>query len=173
MLGASLCQSRRANRSSGLRAFVCALPIALLWSAIAAGHHSVIGVYDDQQRFSAEVEVRSFELIDPHPLIFIEITALPGGPQIDGISVGQTWTLEMDNARELRALGFNRETFVPGDRLVVAVDPSRHTRYRENTLYVRGLEHQRARFIYIHNVRQLIPVESTDDNLSRYIHRVR
>jgi hypothetical protein len=147
--------------------------IISLWATIALGHHSVIGVYDDQQRFTVEVEVRNFELIDPHPLIFVEITGIPGGQEIDGIAIGQTWTLEMDNARELRALGFNRETFVPGDRIVVAVDPSRHTRYRENTLYLRGVEHRRESFIYIHNVRQLIPVESMEDSLSQHLHKVR
>ena len=147
--------------------------IISLWATIALGHHSVIGIYDDQGRFTAEVEVRDFELIDPHPLIVVEITAIARGQEIDGIAIGQTWTLEMDNLRELLALGFNRETFIPGDRIVVAVDPSRHTRYRENTLYLRGVEHRRESFIYIHNLRQLIPIESTEDNLSEHLHRVR
>lgn len=147
--------------------------IVSLLATIALGHHSVIGIYDDQGRFTAEVEVRKFELIDPHPLIVVEITDIPGGQAIDGIAIGQTWTLEMDNVRELLALGFDRETFVPGDRIVVAVDPSRHTRYRENTLYLRGVEHRRKSFIYIHNMRQLIPIESTEDILSEHLHRVR
>ncbi len=110
------------------------LTVILLWSATALGHHTVIGIYDDQKRFTVEVEVREFELISPHPLIFVEITDIPDGQMIDGIAIGQTWTIEMDNRRELTALGFNDETFIAGDQLLVAVDPSRHTRYRENTL---------------------------------------
>ena len=173
MHGASSYSYQCASRFAGLRTLVLVPAIIWLWSSIALGHHSVIGVYDDQRRFTIAVEVRTFELIDPHPLIFVEITEITGGQDTNGFELGQTWTLEMDNARELRALDFNRETFLPGDRLIVAVDPSRHTRYRENTLYLRGAEHPRAGFIYIHNLRELIPIESPDDNLAKYLHRVR
>ncbi len=148
------------------------LTVILLWSTIALGHHSVIGIYDDQKRFTVEVEVREFELISPHPLIFVEITDIPDGQVIDGIAIGQTWTIEMDNRRELTALGFNDETFIAGDQLLVAVDPSRHTRYRENTLYLRAAEHKREGFVYLHNVRQLFPIDTAEDNLSRHLHRV-
>jgi len=148
------------------------LTVILLWSTIALGHHSVIGIYDDQKRFTVEVEVREFELISPHPLIFVEITDIPDGQVIDGIAIGQTWTIEMDNRRELTALGFNDETFIAGDQLLVAVDPSRHTRYRENTLYLRAAEHKREGFVYLHNVRQLFPIDTAEDNLSRLLHRV-
>ncbi len=144
----------------------------LLWSATALGHHSVIGIYDDQKRFTIEVEVRKFELISPHPLIFVEIIDIPDGQVIDGIAVAQTWTLEMDNARELTALGFNNKTFIPGDQILVAVDPSRHTRNRENTLYLRAVEHQREGFVYIHNVKKLFPIDTAEDNLSRHLHRI-
>ena len=144
----------------------------LLWSATALGHHSVSGIYDDQKRFTIEVEVRKFELINPHPVIFVEIINIPDGQVIDGIAVGQTWTLEMDNARELTALGFDNKTFIPGDQILVAVDPSYHTRYRENTLYLRAAEHQREGFVYIHNVRQLFPIDTVEDNLSKHLHRV-
>ena len=148
------------------------LIVILLWSVTALGHHSVNGIYDDQKRFTIEVEVRKFELVNPHPLIFVEITDIPEGQVIDGIAVGQMWTLEMDNRRELTALGINSETFIPGDQILVAVDPSRHTRYRENTLYLRAAEHKREGFVYLHNVRQLFPIDTAEDNLSRHLHRV-
>ncbi len=146
--------------------------VILLWSVTALGHHSVNGIYDDEKRFTIEVEVRKFELVNPHPLISVEITDIPEEQVIDGIAVGQTWTLEMDNRRELTALGINSETFIPGDQILVAVDPSRHTRYRENTLYLRAAEHQREGFVYIHNVKQLFPIDTAEDNLSRHLHRI-
>lgn len=149
------------------------LAVISLWGTIALGHHSVIGVYDDKKRFTVEVEVRNFELIDPHPLILVDVIDIPDGQEIDGIAIGQTWTLEMDNARELVALGFDNETFIPGDRILVAVDPSRHTRYRENTLYLRAAEHRRQGFVYIHNARQLFPIDAAADNLSKHLHRIR
>ena len=144
----------------------------LPWSIDALGHHNVIGVYDDQKRFIAEVEVREFELINPHPLILVQIVDIPDVQAPDGIEIGQTWTLEMDNLRELTALGINSQTFIPGDRVLVAVDPSRHTRYRENTLYLRAFEHQREGFIYIHNVRQLFPIDSAEGSLSKHLHKI-
>jgi hypothetical protein len=146
--------------------------VILLWATAALSHHSVIGIYDDEKRFTAEVEVRNFELANPHPLIFVEITDIPSGQVVEGIAVGQTWTLEMDNLRELTALGFDRRTFIPGDQLVVAVDPSRHTRYRENTLYIRAIEHPREGFVYLHNVRELVSVDAAGNNLSKYLHRI-
>lgn len=143
-----------------------------LSSATVLAHHSVIGVYDDQRRVTIEVEVRTFELVSPHPLMFVEIIDIPDGQVLDGVTVGQTWTLEMDNVRELTALGFDDQTFVPGDQVRVAVDPSRHTRYRENTMYLRAAEHQREGFVYIHNVRELFPVGPAADNLSKHLHKV-
>lgn len=151
---------------------IIAITLIPLWSISALSHHSVIGVYDDQKRFTAEVEVREFELIRPHPLMFVQITNIPDGQATDGIEAGQTWTLEMDNTRELTDLGINDETFVPGDRILVAVDPARNTRYRENTLYLRAVEHQREGFVYIHNVRRLFPIDAAEDNLSRHLHKI-
>jgi len=146
--------------------------VILLWCATAQGHHWVKDIYDDQQRFIVEVEVRKFRLINPHPHMLVEITGIPGDQVIDGIAIGQTWTLEMDNKRELTALGFHNETFIPGDQLIVAVDPSRTTLYRENTLYLRAVEHQREGFVYVHNVRQLFAVDTAEDNLSKFLDKV-
>jgi hypothetical protein len=146
--------------------------VILLWSASVHGHHWVRDIYDDQQRFIVEVEVRKFALINPHPHILVEITGIPREQAMDGIAIGQTWTLEMDNKRELTALGFNNETFIPGDKIVVAVDPGRHTLYRENTLYLRAVEHRRKGFVYVHNVRRLFPIDTAGDNLSKHLHEV-
>ena len=147
--------------------------VILLWCTTAQGHHWVKDVYDSQRRFIVEVEVKRFRLINPHPHLFVEITGIRGDEKIEGIEIGQTWTLEMDNKRELTALGFHNETFVPGDRVVVAVDPSRTTLYRENTLYLRAVEHQREGFVYVHNVRQLFPIDAAGDNLLRHLHEVK
>lgn len=148
------------------------LAIALLCCATAQGHHWVRDIYDASRRVILEVEVKQFRLINPHPLILIEITAIPDEKQLDFVAVGQTWTLELDNKRELTALGFHNETFVPGDTLIVAVDPSHNTLYRKNTLYLRGVEHQRDGFIYMHNVRQLFPIKTAEDNLYKHLHKV-
>lgn len=145
----------------------------LLWCAIAAAHHWVGDVYNSSQRFIAEVEVKEFELINPHPLMFVEIIGLEEDVAVGGVSVGETWTLEMDNRRELAALGFSHETFLSGDRIRVAIDPARTTQYRENTMYLRALEHPRGGFVYVHNVRKLFPIDNSGADLSAYLNQIR
>lgn len=149
------------------------LLIVSVFSVAAHGHHWVRDVYDSTQRFIVKVEVRKFQLINPHPLMQVEITDIRGGQLPDGVVLGQTWTLEMDNKRELTALGFHDETFVPGDQILVAVDPLHDTNYRRNTLYMRAVEHQREGFVYLHNVRRLFPVETAGESLSRHLDRIK
>jgi hypothetical protein len=148
------------------------LAVTLLCFATAQAHHWVKDVYDSQKRFVVEAQVIEFKLINPHPHLFVEITGIADEQVVDGVAVGQTWTLEMDNKRELTALGFHNETFIPGDQVLVAVDPSRNTLYRRNTLYLRAVEHRREGFVYLHNVRRLFPIEGDEENLSRHLHRV-
>lgn len=162
--------------------FVCSRPssftlvcwtILILWSAGARAHHWVVDIYNAEERFIAEVKVKKFSLINPHPLMFIEITGLPETEDIDDIEVGQTWTLELDNRRELVDLGFDRDTFLPGDEIIVAVDPSYNSLYRKNTLYLRAAEHQREGFVYVHNVRQLYPADPDGGSLATHLQEIR
>ena len=148
------------------------LVVILSSCAIAQAHHWVRDIYDASRRVILEVEVKQFRLINPHPLIFIEITAIPDSRDVDFVAIGETWMLELDNKRELTALGFHNETFVPGDKLLVAVDPSHNTLYRKNTLYLRAAEHRREGFVYLHNVRRLYPIQDDEENLSRHLHRI-
>lgn len=138
----------------------------------AEAHHWVHEIYDREARFIAEVEIIEYSLINPHPLISIKIKSLPEKNAND-VEVGQTWTLEMDNRRELDELGFDRNTFQPGDEVTVAVDPSFDTSYRKNTLYIRGIEHQREGFVYLHNVRQLYPIDPEGNSLQQHLEKIR
>lgn len=106
-------------------------------------------------------------------MMLVEITAVAEGQGPHELATGQTWTLEMDNRRELTALGIHAETFIPGDQIRVAVDPSFNTTYRDNTLYLRAIEHRREGFVYVHNVRQLFPMDAAEDNLSKHLQKIR
>jgi hypothetical protein len=159
-----------ANSESMLR--LATLFIAVLISTTAQGHHWVKDVYDSTQRFIIEVEVQKFQLIHPHPLMLVEIIAIPEQESAGDLEIGQTWTLEMDNRRELTALGWHNETFVPGDQITVVVNPSQTSLYRENTLYMRAAQHRREGFVYLHNVRRLYPIDSEGDNLSKHLDEI-
>jgi hypothetical protein len=55
--------------------------------------------------------VAQFQLVNPHPFLFIDVN--------DSTGEAQRWRLEMDNRSELAAIGVTASTFRPGDRVVV------------------------------------------------------
>ena len=80
-------------------------------SVTARGHHSIAGVYDSSRQATLEGAVAKFELINPHPFLWIDVTDRDGSTK--------RWRLEMDNRSELVAIGVAASTFPPGDRVVV------------------------------------------------------
>ena len=78
----------------------------------AAAHHSISNIYDASRRVTLDGSVTQFQLINPHPFLFIEVK--------DGNGGVQQWRLEMDNRSELAAIGVTAATFKPGDRVVVS-----------------------------------------------------
>ena len=86
---------------------------AILVSGMTAdAHHSISSVYDSSRKVNVDGTVTQFQLINPHPFLFIEVQ--------DGNGVAQQWRLEMDNRSELAAIGVSAATFKPGDRVVVS-----------------------------------------------------
>ena len=77
----------------------------------AHGHHSISSVYDSARQATFEGTVAQFQLINPHPFLFVDVT--------DGAGNAQRWRLEMDNRSELVAIGVTASTLKPGDRVVV------------------------------------------------------
>ena len=89
----------------------------LFATAIAIGgvstraHHSISSVYDSGRQATIEGIVAQFQLINPHPFLFIDVT--------DRAGKAERWRLEMDNRSELVAIGVTANTLKPGDRVVV------------------------------------------------------
>ena len=137
----------------------CVFTIALFWSFFAHAHHWVVDAYDENQRVTIEVLVEEFRFINPHPLITAKLLNAADGRFAEYVGKDELWTLEMDNKWELADLGFNSDTFKPGDRVIVIVDPSPYDRL---ALYVRALEHPEHGFIYVHNQRKLFYPPAAD-----------
>ena len=78
----------------------------------AAAHHSISSIYDGSRRVTLDGSVTQFQLINPHPFLFIEVK--------DSNGPARKWRLEMDNRSELAAIGVTAATFKPGDRVVVS-----------------------------------------------------
>ena len=97
-----------------------------LAGAVAQAHHSIAGVYDSAREVTVDGVVIEFQFVSPHP--FIDVRESRGG---------QTWQFEMDNRRELEAIGFAADTLKPGDRIVVTGSPARRG---GNRMYIERLE---------------------------------
>lgn len=106
-------------------------------TASAAAHHSISSVYDGSRRVTIEGTVTEFQLINPHPFLFIDVVDVKG--QV------QQWRLEMDNRFELVAIGVTASTFKPGDKVVVSGSVARVQPYG---LYVWRLDRPADGFRY-------------------------
>ena len=91
-------------------AFLVAAAIALGGTATHA-HHSISSLYDSSRQVTIEGIVVEFQLVNPHPFLFIDVKGRTGE--------AQRWQLEMDNRRELVSIGVTASTFKPGDLVVV------------------------------------------------------
>ena len=85
---------------------------ALALGGPAAAHHSISSIYDGSRKVTLDGSVTEFQLINPHPFLFIEVK--------DSNGPARKWRLEMDNRSELAAIGVTAATFKPGDRVVVS-----------------------------------------------------
>jgi len=100
----------------------------------AQAHHSIAGVYDSGREATVDGVVTQFQWVSPHPFLDIK----------DG-RTAQLWRLEMDNRRELEAIGFALDTLKPGDRVVVVGSLARRD---ANRMYIRRLDRPADGFSY-------------------------
>lgn len=117
--------------------FVAGVAAVALCGTTVLAHHSIAGVYDAAQRVTVEGVVTAYHFVNPHP--FVEIQA----PDADGRT--QPWRLELDNLRELAAVGMSADTLKAGDRLVVTGSRARN---QSRSGYVRSLQRRADGFLY-------------------------
>ena len=100
-------------QSRGMTCRTLSIAAAILVGGMTAdAHHSISSIYDSSRRVTLDGSVTQFQLINPHPFLFIDVQ--------DGSGRAQQWQLEMDNRSELAAIGVTATTFKPGDRVVVS-----------------------------------------------------
>lgn len=114
----------------------CALGIVLCGMA-AHAHHSIQSVYDSSRRVTIDGVVTQFQLINPHPFLFVDVRD-EGGRR-------QSWRLEMDNRGELAEIGVTGSTFRAGDRVIVSGSLGRT---QPQSLYVLRLDRPADGFWY-------------------------
>ncbi len=104
----------------------CTLAFAV--GAVVSAHHSISAVYDASQSTTVDAIVAQFHFVNPHPFLIVEVREAGRAPQ--------SWHLELDNRRELAAIGVTAQTLRPGDRVVATGSRSRT---ESQSLYVRKL----------------------------------
>ena len=102
--------------------------------ATVQAHHSIAGVYDSAREATVDGVVTEFRFVSPHPFVDVRESRS-----------GLVWQLEMDNRRELEAIGFASDALKPGDRVVVIGSPSRRD---ANRMYIRRLDRPADGFGY-------------------------
>ena len=113
-----------------------AIAIAIAGRAVHT-HHSIAAVYDTSRRVAIEGVVTAFHFVNPHPFLMMHVK--------DASGQTQQWRLEIDNRSELAEIGVTRETWKPGDWIVVTGSPGRTQRH---SLYVRRLDRPADGFWY-------------------------
>jgi hypothetical protein len=117
-------------------AFLVATAIAVGGTATHA-HHSISSVYDSSRQVTIEGIVAEFNLVNPHPFLFIDVKGRTGE--------AERWQLEMDNRRELVSIGVTPSTFKPGDLVVVTGSLARRSGQK---LYLLRLDRRADGFWY-------------------------
>lgn len=113
-----------------------AATIALGTTSVRA-HHSIYSIYDRARPATLDGTVAEFQLINPHPFLFIDVA--------DSAGPAQRWRLEMDNRTELADIGVTAATFKPGDRVVVTGSLART---QPRSLYLLRLDRSSDGFWY-------------------------
>jgi len=108
-----------------------------LSTPLVRAHHSIYGIYDRSRQATLEGTVAEFQLINPHPFLFIDVA--------DASGAVQRWRLEMDNRTELADIGVTATTFKSGERVVVSGSLARS---QPRSLYLLRLDRSADGFFY-------------------------
>jgi hypothetical protein len=94
-----------------------ALLLALVFPAAPLfAHHGTAGSYDQNKVVKVTGTVKEFRWRNPHSALFVT------GKDVSGAEL--TYTLEMGSPNTLVKFGYTRDTFKPGDALIIDMHPS-------------------------------------------------
>jgi hypothetical protein len=118
----------------GILSFAIAIAIA---GMVVHAHHSIAALYDTSRQVAVEGVITAFRFVNPHPFLIMDVKDAGGKMQ--------QWRLEIDNLSELVEIGVTRDTWKPGDWIVVTGSPARA---QDHSLYVRRLDRPADGFRY-------------------------
>jgi len=95
----------------------CGLVIALFFATLPVAAHHSQAIYDRENTITIEGVVTDYRWTNPHTYLYVEVQNDVGGTVVRPIE-GQVTAI-------LRRLGWDSDTFAPGDRVTVVAHPSR------------------------------------------------
>ena len=111
------------------RFLIAAAIVALLAGVPAYSHHSFSRFYFEDQSISIEGDLASFDLRSPHAWVHVMV------PDQNGQM--QKYSAEWFNPNRLSRMKVTKDTFKPGDRVIVTGSPSRNV--SERTMHLKGI----------------------------------
>ena len=114
---------------SELSLLVCA-GVLVFGLTTADAHHSVLGTYDADREITLDGKMVLMLYRNPHAFVQIDV------PDENGEM--ERWAVEWGGAARLSTQGVTRDTFKPGDRVIITGNPSRtpgERRMKMNTLH--------------------------------------
>ncbi len=91
--------------------------IALFFATLSAPAHHSQAIYDRGRTITIDGVVTSYEWTNPHVYLYVQTQDASGETVV--------WPIEGQVTVILRRLGWDRDTFAPGDRVTVVAHPSR------------------------------------------------
>jgi len=93
-----------------------AISLILVRATIATSHHSFAGVYDDSRLVTVSGVVTQFKFVNPHALMYMDITD-PSGKVAK-------WTIEFAGRLNLSNLGWTADSIKSGEHVTVTGNPT-------------------------------------------------
>jgi hypothetical protein len=91
--------------------------VVLLFAPVAVlAHHGTAGSYDQSKLFVVQGTVQEFRWRNPHSALFVLGK--------DAAGKDTTYVLEMGSPNTLVKMGYKRDTFKPGDKVMMDTHPS-------------------------------------------------
>ena len=91
--------------------------ISLLFVTLPVAAHHSQAIYDRQNTITIEGVVTDYRWTNPHTYLYVEVQNDAGGTVV--------WPIEGQVTAILRRLGWDSDTFAPGDHVTVVAHPSR------------------------------------------------
>jgi hypothetical protein len=110
------------------RPLLWVVPALALSVQAASSHHAFSPVYDEKQVITLEGVVTQFRFVNPHAMMFMDVTDAAGNVV--------KWTIEFAGRLNLAEVGWTPESIKAGERITVSGNP---TWTRSSRLFFRRL----------------------------------